>query len=91
MKGVRKMTNDMVKRLKKHEFIVFAMDHYNPLGLVRSIGSMDKKVIVIAEKSKTDISSYSKYSKEYIRVETVDDGYKVLMERFAGKFSILFY
>ena len=80
------MTNDMVKRLKKHEFIVFAMDHYNPLGLVRSIGSMDKKVIVIAEKSKTDISSYSKYSKEYIRVETVDDGYKVLMERFAGKF-----
>lgn len=74
--------------LKKHEFIVFAMDHYNPLGLVRSIGGgIDNKVIVIAEKSKTDISSYSKYVKEYIRVDTVDDGYKVLMERYASKCS----
>ena len=68
--------------LTNHEFIVFAMDHYNPLGVVRSIGRV-KKPIVIAEKSKTDVSSYSKYIKEYIRVETVGEGYEVLTKRFS--------
>ena len=77
----------MKQQLYKHEFIIFAMDHYNPLGLARSLGEEGIESIVIAEKSKTDITSYCKYVKEYIRVETADDGYKVLMERFAGKYE----
>ena len=76
----------MIKELFDHEFIIFAMDHYNPLGLARSLGENGIQSIVIAEKSKTDISSYSKYVKEYIRVETADDGYKVLMDKFAGQY-----
>ena len=28
----------MIKELFDHEYIIFAMDHYNPLGLVRSLG-----------------------------------------------------
>lgn len=72
----------VAESFKRHMFIVFAMDHYNPLGLVRSLGENGINTIVIAEKSKTDISSYSRYTKEYIRVETVDEGYHVLMERF---------
>ena len=76
----------MLMNLLEHEFIVFAMDHYNPLGLVRSIGEgTGKKTVIIAEKSKTDISSYSKYTKEYIRVETPAEGFEILMKRFAGK------
>ncbi len=73
----------MNKELMKHEYIIFAMDHYNPLGLVRSLGEEGIAPIVIAEKSKTDISSYSKYVKEYIRVDTVEEGYQILMDRFA--------
>lgn len=76
----------MMKDLFNYEYIIFAMDHYNPLGLARSLGEEGIQSIVIAEKSKTDISSYSKYVKEYVRVETVDDGYKVLMDKFAGKY-----
>lgn len=75
----------MLKELLNHEFIIFAMDHYNPLGVVRSLGENGIHSIVIAEKSKTDISSYSKYTKEYIRVETVEDGYKILMECFGNE------
>lgn len=50
---------------------------------------MLSKPIVIAEKSKTDISSYSKYVKEYIRVETVEEGFQVLMDRFGNVFDHL--
>lgn len=74
----------MLQKLFEHEYIVFAMDHYNPLGIVRSLGENGINSIVIAEKSKTEISSYSKYTKEYIRVETVEEGYKVLLERFGN-------
>lgn len=75
----------MMKELFDHEVIVFAMDHYNLLGVVRSFGENGINSIVIAEKSKTDISSYSKYTKEYIRVENVDEGYRVLMDRFGDR------
>ena len=71
-------------KLEDHEFIIFAMDHYNPLGLVRSVGGVLGGPIIIAEKSKTDVSSYSKYTKEYIRVETAEEGYKVMMDRFGN-------
>lgn len=74
----------MLQELHNHEFIVFAMDHYNPLGVVRSLGENGIHPIVIAEKSKTDISSHSKYTKEYIRVETVAEGYEVLLVRFGN-------
>lgn len=70
--------------IEKHEFIIFAMDHYNPLGLARSVGEGVRQPIVIAERSKTDISSHSKYVKEYIRVGTVEEGYDILMSRFGG-------
>lgn len=77
----------MYKELFEHKFIIFALDHYNPLGLARSLGEEGIQPIVIAEKSKTDVSFYSKYVKEYIRVETVDEGYKVIMEKYANKYS----
>ena len=37
----------MDKELLKHKFIVFGGDHYNPLGIVRSLGEAGVKPIVI--------------------------------------------
>lgn len=87
MVALEMMDSNIIRdELNKYEFIVFAMDHYNPLGLIRSIGEgIGKKVTMIAEKSRTDISSYSKYTKEYIRVDTPEEGFRILMDRFAGK------
>ena len=59
----------MIREVKNHEVIIFALDHYNPLGLVRSFGEEGIHSIVVAQKSRTDISRYSKYTKEYIAVE----------------------
>ncbi len=72
----------MNPKLKNHIFIVFAMDHYNPLGVVRSLGEAGINSIVIAQKSKSKISSFSRYTKEYIPVETTKEGYEYLIERF---------
>lgn len=69
--------------VKKHEVIIFAMDHYNLLGLVRSFGEAGIHSTVVAQKSRTDISRYSKYTKEYIAVETTQEGYDWLMSRYS--------
>lgn len=72
----------MIREVKNHEVIIFAMDHYNPLGLVRSFGEEGIPSIVVAQKSRTDISRYSKYTKEYIAVETTQEGYEWLMSHY---------
>ena len=72
----------MISKVKKHEVIIFAMDHYNPLGLVRSFGEEGIHSIVVAQKSRTDISRYSKYTKEYIAVDTTQEGYDWLLSRY---------
>lgn len=72
----------MNSQVKEHDFIVFAMDHYNPLGVVRSLGEAGIESIVVAQKSRTNISSFSRYTKEYITVETTQDGYDYLLHRF---------
>ena len=41
--------------LKEHEFIVFALDHYNPLGVVRSLGEAGVNPILIAVKHKVNM------------------------------------
>lgn len=72
----------MISKVKNHEVIIFAMDHYNPLGLVRSFGEEGINSIVVAQKSRIDISRYSKYTKEYIAVETTQEGYDWLLSHY---------
>ena len=39
----------MDSKLREHKFIVFCQDHYNPLGIVRSLGEEGIRTIVILE------------------------------------------
>ena len=70
--------------LKDHEFIVFALDHYNPLGVIRSLGENGINPIFIAVKHKLDIGTKSKYLKECYKVDTIEEGYKLLMKKFGN-------
>lgn len=72
----------MLNEVRNHEFIVFAMDHYNPLGVVRSLGEEGINPIVVAQKSRIDISRFSRYTKKYIAVETTQEGYDWLLEHY---------
>ena len=53
--------------LKEREFIVFALDHYNPLGVVRSLGEAGINPVLIAVKHKVDLAVKSKYVKKVIK------------------------
>lgn len=71
-------TNDTNKR----KYIVFCQEHYNPLGIIRSLGEAGIKPVVIVKRGKYQLASKSKYIGKLHIVDTIDDGYEVLMKEY---------
>ena len=69
--------------IRDHKHIVFGVEHYNPLGVVRSLGEAGINPIVIVLKSTLRITSKSKYISQLHMVETIEEGYKILLEHYS--------
>lgn len=67
---------------KEHICIVIAIEHYNPLGQIRSLGEAGVRPVYISIKGKTRIASLSKYISECHFVNNVEEAYKVLLEKY---------
>lgn len=73
--------------IKKHLHIVFGAEHYNPLGVVRSLGENGIKPICIVVKSNRPITSKSKYIEKLALVNSIEEGYDLLIKKY-GKEKI---
>lgn len=69
---------------EKRLFIVFAIEHYNPLGVIRSLGEKGIRPIYIAEKGKAALASKSKYISKCHYVDTVEEGFNLLMREYGN-------
>jgi D-aspartate ligase len=67
---------------KNRLVIVFAIDHYNPLGAIRSLGENGIRPIYIAIRHRVELGVKSKYVSKVHQVDSVEEGYKVLMENY---------
>lgn len=72
----------MNQELKKHKHIVFGGEHYNPLGIVRSLGENGIKSIGIIISSDRPITSKSKYLVRKYFVKDIEEGYILLNTLF---------
>ena len=70
--------------IKNREFIVFALDHYNPLGMIRSLGEHGIHPIYIAVRHRMNLGVKSKYLKVCHQVESVEEGYALLMKEYGN-------
>lgn len=70
--------------LKDHLVIVFAMEHYNPLGLIRTLGRCGISPVYIAIKGRGVASSKSKYIEKVHYVDTIEEGYEVLLRDYSN-------
>lgn len=70
--------------LKNHLIIVFGMEHYNPLGLIRTLGRYGIRPVYIAIKGRGVASSKSKYIKKVHYVDTIEEGYDVLLKEYSN-------
>lgn len=72
---------------KDHLCIVMAIEHYNPLGQIRSLGEAGVRPIYIAIKGRLKIASLSKYISKCHYVDNVEEGYKVLLKEYGDVVS----
>lgn len=71
--------------LKHHLFIVIGQEHYNPLGIIRSLGQCGIQPVFIAIKGKSVVSSKSKYISRCHFVDSPEEAYQVLLAEYSGQ------
>lgn len=71
--------------VKEHKHIVFGFEHYNPLGIVRSLGENGIMPIGIIVRGLRPITSKSKYLSEVHMVDSIDEGYKLLIQLYGNE------
>ena len=68
-----------------HKVIVFALEHYNPLGLIRSLGENGVFPVYISVKRRGPVACLSKYISTCHFVNNVEEGYRLLFELYGNE------
>ena len=76
----------MAEDYKKHLHILFGHDHYNPLGVVRSLGEDGiSPVVILISKGKPHLVNKSKYLGKLHWVRSIEEGYQVLLSNYGNE------
>lgn len=81
------MNNIELENLKNHEIIVFGFEHYNPLTQARTFGSIGIRPIGIFIKSKFKFASFSKWFKEVYYVNSIQEGYELIINNWSSRLN----
>lgn len=76
------VNSDRVNELKAHKHIIFAFDHYNTLGALRSLAEVGINAIMILYGERTKIVDSSRYLTTFHKVKTVQEGYDLLLRKY---------
>lgn len=68
-----------------HKVIVFALEHYNPLGLIRSLGENGVNPVYISVKRRGKVATLSKYLSACHLVDSVEEGYELLFCEYGNE------
>ncbi len=71
--------------LRKHKFISFVVDHYNPLGIIRSLGEKGIRPYVILIDEKPCMIPYCRYVSKIHQVRTYEEAYTILMNEYGNE------
>lgn len=76
---------DLRNNIDGHLVIVMSIEHYNPLSLIRSLGMNQIAPIYIAIKGKDRIASSSRYVSLAHYVDTIEEAYELLLDRYGNE------
>ena len=69
----------------KEYIVLVTKEHYNPLGIVRTLGEAGIAPIVVAVKGDLKFVGQSKYVKEKYYVDSTVEGIELIIDKFANK------
>lgn len=76
---------DKNHQVYKHKHIVFAQDHYNPLGIVRSLGEEGIRPIVVLCCDEARLIHKSKYIGKLHICKTLEDGLALIIKEYGNE------
>lgn len=65
-----------------HLCIVFALEHYNPLNMIRALGENGIHPVYVSVKRRYEVATRSKYISKLHRVDSVEEGYGLVMKEY---------
>lgn len=69
-----------------HKHIVFCQDHYNPLGIVRSLGEYGiTPIVILWAIQKPYMINHSKYVRKLHIVNSLEEGYTLLLSEYGNE------
>ena len=74
----------MNNTINGHLCIVFAQEHYNPLGMLRGMGMNRINPVYVSVKRRGEVATKSKYISRLHRVDTVEEGYQLVMKEYGN-------
>ena len=72
---------------KDHLFICLAIEHYNPLGAIRTLGEAGIRPVFIGIKGRARCASQSRYISKLHQVDTIDEAYDVLISNYGDVYE----
>lgn len=75
----------MNKEVFNHKHICLVGDHYNPLGIIRSLGEEGISPIVLLCNPHPHLVQHSKYIGELHTFNTIDEGYEFMVSRYGNE------
>lgn len=76
----------MNNQFNGHLVIVFALEHYNPLNMIRAFGEQGINPVYISVKRRYEVATKSKYISKLHCVDSVEDGFLLLKNQY-GRLS----
>lgn len=70
--------------MKKY-IVLVTKEHYNPLGIVRTLGEAGIHPVVVAVKGDLQFVGQSKYVRERYYVDSTEEGINLIIDKFANK------
>jgi len=74
----------MKNSINGHLCIVFAQEHYNPLGLIRGLGENGIFPVYVSIKRRGEVATKSKFISKLHHVDSVIDGYNLVMAAYGN-------
>ena len=68
----------------ENKIIVWSIDDFNTLGLMRELGNAELDMLFLI-KGRAGLAASSKYCKEYVETDSIEDGYNYLLTNYKDR------
>ena len=75
------------EKIKKHKIVLVALEHYNPLGIIRSFGEMGINIDFVGINYKVPVASSSMYIGTLHQVNSIPEAYETVLKYYGGVYK----